>query len=589
MQDLEALIARLPGDEAKLRRSGEATRQGAVLPVLEALGWDHRNLSEVEPRVAVRGGRVSYGLKAGGRTLAFVEARRAGDDPAKGRQRFVEAAAGEGVPLAALTDGLAWRLYLAAEAADAERRLVCAVDFRSDPPARAAAGIRRFIGRDAVVGGKALEAAERESERRERDRAALARVWRRLVTEPTGTYGDTLHDLLAEAVEVEAGHRPDREAVHRFLLGESAAPPRIAENGHPSPGMLDTSDPAIFKGLRPAAFWLDGSRHEIRSWRWLLPRMCDLLARGAPSEFVQRTERLGGQLRLRPSAPTPDWIRIRGTGRYVNVNITADKIVGRARRVLIAVRGQQAADSFTIECTQEQRRPARRIKGFRLDGVHYDVSTWKGMLLRVCELAAEEAGERFAELVSPLRGRSAYFDRSPGNLREPRALRNGLFVETMLNSEQCERRAREVLIAVRGPRGAEGFTIEPAGPRRRRSRGRRGTARTDYMGKRPVAFLLDGVRHEVANWRAVLAGTCELLAREAGAEFGQRVADIRGRNRPYFSEDPNPLLQPLPLANSGFFVESKFSAPATVRLARRVIEAVRGPHGADSFTIELAE
>ena len=233
MQDLEALIARLPGDEAELRRSDEATRQGAVLPVLKSLGWDHQNLSEVPPQVPVRNRRVSYGLRVGGRTLAFVEARRAGDDLAKRQQWFVEAAAGAGVPLAALTDGLAWRLYLSAEAAGIEQRLVCAVDFRSDPPARAAAGIRRFIGRDAVVGGEALEAAKQEFERRERDRlgrAALSRVWRRLVTEPTGTYGDTLHDLLAEAVGVEAGRRPEREAVHRFLLGTlpgDHAPPEI--------------------------------------------------------------------------------------------------------------------------------------------------------------------------------------------------------------------------------------------------------------------------------------------------------------------------------------------------------------------------
>ena len=78
-------------------------------------------------------------------------------------------------------------------------------------------------------------------------------------------------------------------------------------------------------------------------------------------------------------------------------------------------------------------------------------------------MAMEEAGERFAELVSPLRGRSAYFNRSSGNLREPRALKNGLFVETNLNAGQCERLAREVLIAVRGPRGADSFTIDLAG------------------------------------------------------------------------------------------------------------------------------
>ena len=475
MQDLEALIARLPGDEAELRRSDEATRQGAVLPVLKSLGWDHQNLSEVPPQVPVRNRRVSYGLRAGGRTLAFVEARRAGDDLAKRQQWFVEAAAGAGVPLAALTDGLAWRLYLSAEAAGIEQRLVCAVDFRSDPPARAAAGIRRFIGRDAVVGGEALEAAKREFERRERDRAALSRVWRRIVTGPTDTYGDTLHDLLAEAVEVEAGRRPEREAVHRFLLG-------TLPGDHAPPEVLGTSDPAIFKGLRPAAFWLDGVRHEVANWR--------------------------------------------------------------------------------------------------------------AVLAGTCKLLVQEAGlRRFVQAVGPIRGKSFSADRS--QLRTPTEIAEGrFFVEGNVSAAAAVRRAREALIAVRGPHGAEGFTIEPASPRRRRAPGRQAGAdgRTDYMGKRPAAFRLDGVRHEVANWRAVLVGACELLVQEAGfRRFAQAVEPIRGKKRVFFSADRSQLHTPIEISPGDFFVEGKLSANAVVRLARRVIEAVRGPHGAEGFAVEPAE
>ena len=110
----------------------------------------------------------------------------------------------------------------------------------------------------------------------------------------------------------------------------------------------------------------------------------------------------------------------------------------------------------------------------------------------------------------------------------------------------------------------------------------------DYTGKRPTGFRLDGVRHEATRWHDVLRGVCDQLAKEAGAGFGQRVADLRGRSRRYFSEDPAQLYQPLHLANSDFFVEGKFSANDTVRRAREVLIAVRGPRGADSFTVDLA-
>ena len=110
------------------------------------------------------------------------------------------------------------------------------------------------------------------------------------------------------------------------------------------------------------------------------------------------------------------------------------------------------------------------------------------------------------------------------------------------------------------------------------------------MGKRPAAFRLDGVRHEVANWRAVLVGACELLVQEAGfRRFAQAVEPIRGKKRVFFSADRSQLHTPIEISPGDFFVEGKLSANAVVRLARRVIEAVRGPHGAEGFAVEPAE
>ena len=77
----------------------------------------------------------------------------------------------------------------------------------------------------------------------------------------------------------------------------------------------------------------------------------------------------------------------------------------------------------------------------------------------------QEAGlRRFAQAVKPIRGkRRVFFDAGRSQLHmlteSPRAiLRQG-------NFSAAVRRAREVLVAVRGPHGAEGFTIDPASPR----------------------------------------------------------------------------------------------------------------------------
>ena len=88
----------------------------------------------------------------------------------------------------------------------------------------------------------------------------------------------------------------------------------------------------------------------------------------------------------------------------------------------------------------------------------------------------------------------------------------------------------------------------------------------------------------------LLAGTCELLVQEAGLRrFAQAVEPIRGQKRVFFSADRSQIYRPTEIAEGRFFVEGSTGADKSVRHARRVIEAVRGPHGADSFTIELAE
>ena len=108
-----------------------------------------------------------------------------------------------------------------------------------------------------------------------------------------------------------------------------------------------------------------------------------------------------------------------------------------------------------------------------------------------------------------------------------------------------------------------------------------------FTGRSPAAFWLDDSRCEAPRWRAVLQTVCGLMAAVSGPQFGDRVAHLRGRTRPYFSRDPNDLFRAVSIENSDWWVEGNLSANDSVRLSRRVLVAVRGND--DGFRIELAE
>ena len=97
---------------------------------------------------------------------------------------------------------------------------------------------------------------------------------------------------------------------------------------------------------------------------------------------------------------------------------------------------------------------------------------------------------------------------------------------------------------------------------------------------RRLAFWLDGARQEVDDWSAVLPALCEALAETAGPTFADRVVGVtnaRGRKRTYFSGSPADLNTPLKLANANVYVEGRVRSNQVEHMARRVLEAIRGP------------
>lgn len=119
-------------------------------------------------------------------------------------------------------------------------------------------------------------------------------------------------------------------------------------------------------------------------------------------------------------------------------------------------------------------------------------------------------------------------------------------------------------------RGARAVPASPSAASPRKPRGR-GRSRSRYTFARPVAYTLFGARHEVRTFRDVLLGVCATLHERAPAEF-ERVLELRGRVRPYFSRNPDDLHEAVQVARSGIFVEVNLSASNIVERCEQVIE-----------------
>ena len=514
LSDIEALLARLAAIDFS-QSSEQATREMAVNPVIGALGWDTFNPDEVAREYSVLGGRVDYCLRGHARNLVLIEVKRAGTDLSEHQEQLLRYAFDEGVPLAVLTDGLVWWLYLPMARASWEQRRFFRIDFREQDAADAASAIHRFLNRDGLISGTALEEAQREFESQERDRrlrVALQEAWRRVLADPQGL----LRDLLAETVQEISGHFPDQELVTEFLWGITGSESTKGELSAPPPRR------------RRAAL----VAHGVHNHR-------------AKSEYVPS---LGNQERA-----------------------TAVPVTKSSPRT---------------------RSPSVPPAAFWLDGNRYEVKNWRMMLVRLCEQLAKEVGPVFAKRVAELRGRKRpYFSSSHAELRNPLQVPGAdLYVEGNISSGSAERVARLTLHTVRD--SDDGFRVELAGqaiPASKRTTLGKTAAPpvpANLKGRRPAAYWLHESRYEAIRWNEVLRGTCDQLAKEAGADFGERVVALRGRTRPYFSEDPDRLHQPLRLMNSVLYVEGNFSANGCVRLARRVLMAVCASDA--GFRVELA-
>lgn len=141
MTRLEQVIQKLQQELERWRGKSlkeTPTRTVFIEPLLEALGWDVRDLDEVELEYSTVDGKpVDYALKINRKPVIYLEAKPLDDDleDVKSVTQIVNYANADGIDWCILTNGRQYRIYRSSEKAPAPEKLLFerSVDPKDNP------------------------------------------------------------------------------------------------------------------------------------------------------------------------------------------------------------------------------------------------------------------------------------------------------------------------------------------------------------------------------------------------------------------------------------------------------------------------
>ena len=101
--------------------------------------------------------------------------------------------------------------------------------------------------------------------------------------------------------------------------------------------------------------------------------------------------------------------------------------------------------------------------------------------------------------------------------------------------------------------------------------------------RRPGSFTFLSETQSVSSWPDLLVQVCLLMRRQHPDDF-EKVLEVRGRERPYFSRSAEDLYVPKPVGDSGIYASCQGAGSLIEQRAKRVVELFGYP--ADSLAVQ---
>ena len=215
-EKLSALFSKIKADSDLLIVSEAQTSQGIVLPILNNLGWDVFDTSEVTPEYAVGGRRVDFALRIQMINKVFLEIKKTSENLENHQEQLVYYAFQQGVKLAILTNGITWQFYLPLEEGGWEQRRFFTIDLLEQSIDDAIEKFENLLSRKNIESGNAYQNAKSLYEGRQKNKIIkenLPKAWQKLISEPD----EAFVELLNETLEKISGYKAENFQITEFL------------------------------------------------------------------------------------------------------------------------------------------------------------------------------------------------------------------------------------------------------------------------------------------------------------------------------------------------------------------------------------
>ncbi len=337
-EQLTEVIDSIREKKEEVYRWDEAsTKQGIILRLLNALGWDAFNPDDIRPEYSVENQRVDYALIHKGKPKVFIEVKRISENLEQHQEQLLTYSFKIGVKLAVLTNGISWWFYLPLNEGTWEERKFYTIEIFEQETEDIVDKFIKFLSKENVITNKAIENAEyiyRNKQKTYLIQTTLPKAWRKIISEPD----EILVELIAETTEKICGYKPDNQLVISFIRKRLLN--RANENYFTNRKTKKSTSQTIgryklaspndnFTGKKITGFHFLGKDFQVNSWKDFYITILSEIYKHNSNTFYQITTIKG---KTRPYfTSTPSLLRnplkIPNTNLYAETNLSAQNIV----------------------------------------------------------------------------------------------------------------------------------------------------------------------------------------------------------------------------------------------------------------------
>lgn len=347
---MKAVVSCIEELRVKLERCRKAemketpTRTIFIDPMLEALGWDVKDLDEVELEYpTIDGKSVDYALKINRKSVVFVEAKPLGDPltNVKDITQVIGYAASAGVEWCILTNGLTYKVYRSTEKAEAPEKLLFEVSIEQDKSKgksmqEIAEQLMRF-SKDAIAQG-VLDSMGEQVFTRGKIKKALDKLFLDSPLKLVNLLKQYIEDKSLKNEQIKSALKSFGAQLSQIEISQPARIVSTRPEDRPTvKKRLEARARTLnYIGKNIKAFSFAGSRYEVNYWRELLLRLSEIIYEKHQEEFDNLLS-LRGNKRVAFSKDEKDLrapIRVNESEFFVETNLSANSIVRRCHKIL---------------------------------------------------------------------------------------------------------------------------------------------------------------------------------------------------------------------------------------------------------------